>query len=84
MDAASHGRKQRGSVLLSILVTWCSFLAAGGKNCYPKTAKLKDLPTKVKSTVAVTGKGLYPMGSRYSEGPRSKEPGGLRRRERMS
>lgn len=38
--------RTEGSVLLSILVTWCSFLAAGSWNCYPKTAKLKDLPTK--------------------------------------
>lgn len=68
MDAASHGEGRESSVLLSIWVTWSCFLAAGGRNRFPKTAELTDLPTKVMSIVAVTGKGLCSMVSRNLEG----------------
>lgn len=78
MDAASHGEGRESSVLLSIWVTWHCFLAAEGRNRFPKVAELIDLPSKVMSITAVTGKGLYPVVSRNLEGPGSK---GTRRDE---
>ena len=72
MDAASDGEGRESSVLLSIWVTWRCFLAAGGRNHFPKTAELTDLPTKVMNIVAVIGKCLYPMVSRNLEGPENK------------
>lgn len=44
MGAASHGEGRESSVLPSIWVTWHCFLAAGGRNPFPKTAELADLP----------------------------------------